>query len=951
MSAQDQHPAQNASESPSGNTGEQRVVYSSSILFEKQPVEAMEALVIRRQQAKQINKELAEWFTAYGRLRLHYVDELKKIHKRGAELFTDKNPTLQTAKLDALGLCTPMWSDVLKNVDNEINLFDQSTRKMGRDMIAPLRLFTRNNDSNLVEMDQLIEIATGLQNSNKGGVASASYEDEWSRKGPYFFEIFENYDYQRLLLLKDVFLKYQTDLGDVVSQFKKDNETGLEHVLNFDVDDEITRFSQDVIATTLPIENIKVDAIQNSRTTADGFTSSAATSSPSRNNKESKRHSNLLSPHRFHLKKNGEHEHENGDHESVASNTKNEAHPQSKRLSSSTSLFSSSTSTDKKKEKGVMRSKFGSMFKGRKKNNKDSGFVPPSTIREPDNASVITETTTGSSRAPASTRQRNHSVISHGNSVKHYAVNDHHQSPPQQSPLHYQAQPQIQPQHEEQYEAVAVPESVQPPPSPTDARRAQHPYRQSSFGGSSDSKPLPEHPSAADSPSMPPPPQIENHMSESSLYEPMRPTKRSDSLSNTNIPSQIPSASSVTNSSLNTPPVSATTGVTSVPQATRGMDNIPEAIATTPQENGVAPPPPSARKHTTSDYGVNNSIATSRQPRTTAPTPPTQRKSMLLDPQQQPLQPAPTGTQQSEDTAVVLERNTTGNGGLVGGTIIHPSLTTAGFNASIVELFNATFKDGVLTRSTAIGEVAFSFISDDNQKLPSEISLQVSSKKEGVQLPNFAVNTMLLQESSPGAFTITDPSQILMRTVGALKYMLNDTKPPIVVTPIWKHENNQSTVIISVKPTPELTNYLQTGSLTLSGFMLSVSVKDALVSSAATKPPGSLNKEKGRVTWISQTPIVFNAAKQEERFIARFMTNKLASESETGVQVKFNITNEDGAGRIDFLNTDMEIQARGEIIVEDPFGDGLNKQVDDWSDVPTLKTIVAGSYSGHSGNA
>jgi F-BAR domain only protein len=92
MSAQDQHPAQNASESPSGNTGEQRVVYSSSILFEKQPVEAMEALVIRRQQAKQINKELAEWFTAYGRLRLHYVDELKKIHKRGLSCLPTRTP-------------------------------------------------------------------------------------------------------------------------------------------------------------------------------------------------------------------------------------------------------------------------------------------------------------------------------------------------------------------------------------------------------------------------------------------------------------------------------------------------------------------------------------------------------------------------------------------------------------------------------------------------------------------------------------------------------------------------------------------------------------------------------------------------------------------------------------------------------------------------------------------
>ena len=286
----------------------------------------------------------------------------------------------------------------------------------------------------------------------------------------------------------------------------------------------------------------------------------------------------------------------------------------------------------------------------------------------------------------------------------------------------------------------------------------------------------------------------------------------------------------------------------------------------------------------------------------------------------------------------------------MGGQIMHPSLTTPGLNSSIVELFNATFKDGKLARSNAIGEVAFSFIVDEtNKKLPNEIGLQISSKSNGL-LPNFMVNPMFLQQSatSPGSFSISDPTQISMRTVGGLKYMLNNPTPPIVITPIWKHEDKQSTVIISIKPTSELESYLAHESLSLSNIMVSVSIQNAVVLSAATKPPGSLNKEKGRVTWILPHPIVFNFSKKEERLVARFITNSRASESDTGVQMRFNISNEDGAGRIDFLNTDMEIKASGVSMVEDPFGDGISKQIDDWSEVPTLKSLVAGSYSGHS---
>ncbi|KAG0676780.1 hypothetical protein C6P42_001130 [Pichia californica] len=952
----------NPTGAPENGNDEQRVVYSSSILFEKQPIEAMEALVIRRQQAKIINKELAEWFTAYGRLRLHYVDELKKIHKKGETLFSDASPTLQNQKLNALGLCNPLWSDTLAILNDEINLFDQSTRKMGRDMIAPLRLFTRNNDSNLAEMDELSQLATKLKETN--GSIPEIYQDEWQRRAPYFFEIFENYDYQRLLLLKDVFLKYQTDVSDVLTHFKKDNENGLEHVLNFNVDDEIKRFSTDVINSNIPVENIKVsNTTDHSRTSTDGFTSSSVAGDSSNVVNNSKRHSSLLSPRRFHIKKNGEeheqHENDISSHSkeaesSAASNTtssKGKRHTSStSMLSSNTILTNNNTNSDKRKEKNSMRSKFGSIFKSHKKGGKDSEFTPPSTIQEPDTSSINTETTTNSSRfRGTNNRQRNQSIASTSNNLN--ANNKYRQ----QEDIASKTEP--------------VPTNNSSAPDYSSPKRSSYQYKESANypSTSAEAKPLPEYPigesqqqqqqqqqqqhtlqqqypAQTELQSQPTQPTLQKKVSENSIYEPMRPTKRSDSLSSGNVPQFPLSASTADSYNVNSASISTTTGVSSIPPIARGMENIPESSPLVSQQP-PPPPPPSSRKNVMSELATPN-VSTSRLPHGNVPVPPTQRRS--LSNEQQPLQPAATGTHQPESTNTAIAKNTTGGGSLMGGQIMHPALTTPGLNSSIVELFNATFKDGKLARSNAIGEVAFSYIVDaSNNKLPSEIGLQIESKSNSV-LPNFMVNPMFLQQKDDGSFIIADPSQISMRTVGGLKYMLNNPTPPIVITPIWKHEDKQSTIIISIKPTSELDDYLLTESLTLSNVMISVSIQGAIVSSAATKPPGSLNKEKGRVTWILPNSVVFNSSKKEERLVARFITNQKASESETGVQVRFNISNDDGAGRIDFLNTDMGIKASGVNMVEDPFGDGVNKQIDDWSEVPTLKSLVAGSYSGHS---
>lgn len=857
-----------------------RVTYSNSILFSKSPIEAMEALQIRKSQIKTINKELAEWFTAYGRQRLRYVEELKKLHQQGLTIFSDENLNLQNGKLDALGLCKPLWSDTLKLVNDEITLFDQSTRKMGRDMIAPLKLFNRNNDTRLIEMDEITELAANIQLAQTSNKDPTYFVEQWSRKAPDFFATFEAYDYERLVLLKDIFSKYQSDVSDVNEIFEKHNEQGLEHALNLNIDDEIDRFSKNVTDTTLPIENINVDQIassKGSRTTTDGFT-------------KSKRSDNLSTPVESPAAEEPHHR------RGLFHNNKKD-----KRLSSTgSSLFSTGTtigpssksinSTDKK-EKVKIRSKFGSIFKGRK--GKKNELNHPNTIAESDSASVITGTTQQS-------RARTQSVSS----------------------SHRLSMPNIPQQHQVPVDTHRQSAASMTPPVVPAKDELASPIKDVKHN----------------------------------VYEPMVPTKRNDSLPSLNSPLTTPTAD---NSPIAVDTLPTTTST--IPQ-TREMNHIPEnEVIPEPQmgsqqiSSTLPPPLPSSRKHVSSEP----ISVTRQQPHGSVPIPPQQRKNGIEQPNVGNggsfLQPAPTGSNQQDSTAQTLAHNTTGGGGLATGQIVHPSLTTPGLNASIVELFNASFKDGELVRSNAIGEIAFSFINEDNQ-IPQTIELQINSNN-GSNLPNFMVNPMFLEQgpidNHSSTFKINDASQLLMRTVGGLKYMLNNPIAPIVITPIWKHEDKQSTVIISIKPvnSESMENFLneQGGVIKLTNVLISASIQGALVSTAATKPSGTLNKDKGRVTWLAKDDITFSANHLEERYVARFMTNQLASESESGVQVKFNISNDDGADQFGNLNVGLNILAKGENVVEDPFGDGeTSSDNNDWMAVPTLKSIVSGSYTGHS---
>ncbi|SCW03141.1 LAFE_0G03862g1_1 [Lachancea fermentati] len=255
----------------------------------------------------------------------------------------------------------------------------------------------------------------------------------------------------------------------------------------------------------------------------------------------------------------------------------------------------------------------------------------------------------------------------------------------------------------------------------------------------------------------------------------------------------------------------------------------------------------------------------------------------------------------------------------------HSELTSFGLNASIAEVINATFKDGILESSQLIGEIALNYISDGSD-LPIDINLKMSNV-EGLE--KVIVNQAFIEPTQTGIYKI-NPQFIHSKTLGALKYSLPQPIAPIVIHPAWRFEEHQASVVLTLKIAPTVPESVQ--ELILDDLIVFVAIEGANPTSALSKPQGSFSKEKKRITWRSKEPLVLKRD-GEERFIARFLTDGLAHESPKGVMSKFTIKNSKvGSGLI--------LQSQ-EVDVNDPFVTEVA-----WQPVSTATTLVAGSYHG-----
>lgn len=368
-----------------------------------------------------------------------------------------------------------------------------------------------------------------------------------------------------------------------------------------------------------------------------------------------------------------------------------------------------------------------------------------------------------------------------------------------------------------------------------------------------------------------------------------------------------------------------------------------------------APLPPPSRK-TTTNTATNNSLATtspdaSREPHGSVPKlanavtggrrdvhsklftdlsqPDLEAHAQIEGPAARALRQPSLVSQMTGDLRTLNPQATGSSASLHGASsqslFQHSELTSFGLNASIAEVLNATFRDGVLESSHLIGEVALNYISDGGE-LPLDINLRLSGASA---MEKVILNQAFIEHANDPDCYKVNPLFIQSKTLGAVKYAMREPVVPIVIHPVWRFEEHQASVMLTVKLGPSVAERVQ--ELRLDDFVVSASIDGAAATSALSKPQGSFSREKRRITWRFNEPLVLRKD-GEERLIARFMTQGVAKESDKGIVCKFTIHNSPGGGGLSLQSQEVD--------ADDPFGSG------EWANVTTSTTLVAGNYYG-----
>ncbi|SCU96988.1 LADA_0H03840g1_1 [Lachancea dasiensis] len=255
----------------------------------------------------------------------------------------------------------------------------------------------------------------------------------------------------------------------------------------------------------------------------------------------------------------------------------------------------------------------------------------------------------------------------------------------------------------------------------------------------------------------------------------------------------------------------------------------------------------------------------------------------------------------------------------------HSELTSFGLNASIAEVISATFKEGLLTSSQLIGEIALNFVAD-SEELPIDIRLRMNNFRN---VERVIVNQAFIEQIEPEIYKV-NPQFIENKTLGAFKYALSDPIAPIAVHPVWRFEDHQASVALTLSIAPTIDESIE--EIVVEDLIVFVSIEGATATSALSKPQGSFSKEKRRITWRFKEPLLLRRG-GDERLIARFLTDGRALESAKGVGAKFTLRNY-------HLGSALELEGQ-QVEVADPFAANAS-----WRPVTAKRTLVAGNYLG-----
>lgn len=298
-------------------------------------------------------------------------------------------------------------------------------------------------------------------------------------------------------------------------------------------------------------------------------------------------------------------------------------------------------------------------------------------------------------------------------------------------------------------------------------------------------------------------------------------------------------------------------------------------------------------------------------------------------------------------------------------TVAHPQMHQPGLNASIIETVSATFSRTQVTKAVVIGELALQH--NASNILPS-------SGSEGVRLENFQVlekvapnPTFITQKpTSSGEYSVALGD--LSRPTVAFKYQvhLDDSNianyAPISITPNWKIEPSQASVIVTYAFNPAFTTIKR--SVFLKNVVVLVSIENAKAQSCQSKPVGIFSKEKSLIYWkLGDITLDGNSSDiPPQKLLARFVT--MDGEAKVGgVEARWEIAGEHAAGLGSGLGLSVHsaaatAAASAAVAADgptnnDPFADESTEKTSSnaapgdgtWKSLPITRRIVSGRYN------
>jgi hypothetical protein len=321
-----------------------------------------------------------------------------------------------------------------------------------------------------------------------------------------------------------------------------------------------------------------------------------------------------------------------------------------------------------------------------------------------------------------------------------------------------------------------------------------------------------------------------------------------------------------------------------------------------------------------------------------------------------PIKRAETPGTIPEDRAV-SDSTSVHSGHSLAGLVHHPELHEPGLNASIVETVSTSFSEGIVSRSSVVGEIALAYnqTSEFSNLQTDTIRIENFQDLEKVAANPAFVTAVVSEkgkepatgEDRAGEYSVALSAIKRPAPTIALKYQLHldeanlSAYSPVLFTPAWQIQDSQASVIVVYAINPAFSKALAT--TTLKNVVITVALdtsQDAGKAISAMMAPttgASFKRKQSLVVW--RFPELTVDAEQK-KLLARFITS--GSPPKAGsIETKWELPNIIGSG----LGVSTLAGEAGE--GSDPFADesASTGQARSWNNIPCAKKLVSGRYS------